>query len=389
MKIVFLAKFFDKAGTTTHMLTLGRNYIQKGHEVLLLCGKPRDNSELQLKNEFLNAGFKLQLLPLRPRLNSRIISNIGEIVRYSSSSIISILRIRKFKPDIIHVHWPIMQGIAKVYKKIYKTPFITTLHIKDAPRSFLHQKPDAIIAISTEVKDDAIKIYGMKDEEIFTIFNGVDEKKFNYKLYKYDRDQLCEKFNITKEKVNILHVGSNYQRKGVDILLEASRILKRKKIDFNIIIVGSGDKEWLNNIISKNELDKNVYQFEFQNPLEFYYLSDILVLASRKEGFPLVPIEGMMMGKAIVRSNVEGSYDQIKNGYNGFIFENGNINELADCLERLIKDIGLRKGMGENAITYARKRFTVDIMASKTLDVYKEIICRGRKHEDTIFNNSK
>ena len=45
--------------------------------------------------------------------------------------------------------------------------------------------------------------------------------------------------------------------------------------------------------------------------------------------------------------------------------------------------------MGENAITYARKRFTVDIMASKTLDVYKEIICRGRKHEDTIFNNSK
>lgn len=97
---------------------------------------------------FLNEGIEVKLLNFEVGKNANIINRSKELFKYLISIPKSIKYIRKFNSDIIHVHWTVTQYIAKIYKLIYKKPFITILHTKNTKRSILHQKPDEIISIS-------------------------------------------------------------------------------------------------------------------------------------------------------------------------------------------------------------------------------------------------
>lgn len=373
MKIVFLAKFFDLAGTTTHMLTLGKGIIQEGNEVMLLCGKPKNKKEQELMNRFLDIGFKVEVLDfLSIRAPGKKYIFI-ELFKYLKEIPKGIKYLKGFEPDLIHVHWPVTQYLAKIYKLIYKVPYITTLHTNNTKKTFLHQKPDSIIAISREIKEDVFNIYNMKNDNVYTVFNGIDEKDFFDNTTEVEKLQLKEEIGINNNYINILQVGRISQLKGIDILLKACKKLNDKGIKFNLILLGDGDTSWLNKLIEENEIN-NIKVFPFQNPKRFYDISDICVLASRKEGFPLVVVEAMLNKKVVVRTNTEGAYDQIKHLETGIIFENENYEELYQYLEKLILDKKLREEISEAGFEYAKSNFTLDIMTKNTIDVYEKVL---------------
>lgn len=363
MKIVFLAKFFDRAGTTTHMMTLGKEYISRGHEVLLIIAKPRDDGEKNLMNMFLAEGFKIHLTKFKVVNGKKINTRIMELYGYLFELPRSINRIKKFDAEIIHVHWPVTSYIGKIYSLIYRIPFITTLHIKDAPRSVLHQKPNGIIAISSEVYEDAVNIYGMEKEKIFTVFNGVDNKIFRKN----------EDIKSNEKKINILHVGSLSYRKGIDVLVKACENLAEKNIDFELTLVGDIQDKKIEYILKTTNIKDKIKNFTFQNPKKFYEKADIFVLASRKEGFPLVPLEAMLMEIPVIRSGVEGAKDQIENGIDGYIFENENYFQLSGLLIILAQNKSKREKIGLKGKEKAEKFFLVEKMANDTIEVYRKV----------------
>ena len=188
------------------------------------------------------------------------------------------------------------------------------------------------------------------------IHNGIDIEFFKPVTI---RDRSIIKGIPLVDDVPIIgQIGSLINRKGIDLLIEAAKLLHHKNIKFHIVLVGSGSEE---NKLKEMVSDANLNNFisftgDTDTPDLFYkHLFDINVLCSRSEAFGLTLAEGAACGLPCVGSNIEGIPEVICNQKTGLLFESGNANDLAEKLEILLNDSELRKRMGEEG-----RRFVMD-----------------------------
>ena len=102
--------------------------------------------------------------------------------------------------------------------------------------------------------------------------------------------------------------------------------------------------------------------------------SQILVLSSGREGFPLCILEGMRAGLPVVAAAVGGVGEAVVDGKTGFLFPPGNVEKLQEKLARLISDPQLRVAMGKAGRERFLQYFTLDKMLEKTMAVYRSIL---------------
>jgi glycosyltransferase involved in cell wall biosynthesis len=137
--------------------------------------------------------------------------------------------------------------------------------------------------------------------------------------------------------VRFLFAGRLIPLKGVPHLLYAAKILLDRgyaESNFQITVLGDGpERASLERLASDLGLGRMVHFVGGVDPLEvwkFYYASDVFVLPTLQDNWPLVIAEAMSLGKAIIASNCAGSVsDLIKIGENGFSFDPTDNVELA------------------------------------------------------------
>jgi glycosyltransferase involved in cell wall biosynthesis len=95
---------------------------------------------------------------------------------------------------------------------------------------------------------------------------------------------------------------------------------------------------------------------------------DIFFLPSLFEGLPFAVLEAMHAGLAIVASQSDGMGEAIDDGISGFLCDDEQ--QFIERLQRMVDDAELRTRLGTAAKTEARAKFSLDIMARKTLEVY-------------------
>lgn len=191
------------------------------------------------------------------------------------------------------------------------------------------------------------------------IHNGVDVELFK-PVATRDRT-LIKKLQIGINTPVIGQIGSLIHRKGIDLLLEAAKLLQQKKIKFHIILAGGGPEEnQFKEMVSRFNLDNAItFTGDTDSPdLLYKHMFDINVLASRSEAFGITLAEGAACGLPCVGSNTEGIPEVICDQKTGLLFEPDNANDLADKLEILINNPELRKKMGKQG-----RRFIVDKMS--------------------------
>jgi glycosyltransferase involved in cell wall biosynthesis len=150
----------------------------------------------------------------------------------------------------------------------------------------------------------------------------------------------------------ILSVGRISYEKGSDRLIEVATLLKGKCDGWQIKVFGNGpyEKEFKNAIDRQNlgdmiELNNAVSDIQNQ-----YLKSDIFIMTSRFEAFPMVLLEAKACGVPVVVYDCpEGPREIIQDGYDGFLIENGNAVAMVEKLLLLMSDNGLRKKIGKNA----------------------------------------
>jgi glycosyltransferase involved in cell wall biosynthesis len=370
MKILILLSRIDQTGVTTNTLDLVSGLIKEHHNVFLITGGQIESNNPRLdriNDDFkqIGAHIKLFRIPKGNRLSRGL------------TSILSISRIMyfilKIKPDIIHAQSPYMSFIPWLLHK----KFVSTLHVNDFVRSFKYKNATHLIAISKETKEYAKELFGYKDKDITIVNHGVS-KSFAISMTEVEKTKFKEEHNIPQNKILIGFVGSIEIRKGHDLLLKAVESLDISiKNKIHIIFLGSSKdnqtRPWLDNLIEKTGTSNLVTCFDYQDPKPFYNIYDIFVLPSRLEGFPLVIIEAMMSDCCIIRSNVQGAYDQISHGEDGFIFENNNYKELTVLLKAVIEDEPLRLKIARKGKEKALKRFTIEEMTKGTTKVYEKL----------------
>ena len=261
----------------------------------------------------------------------------------------------------LYVNEPIVMFIHQLALEVwdYEIPFPMNKIGKFLEKSFLRlYKNIPTICISPSTKKDLINL-GFKEENIHVIYNGCDVKPL-------------EKINFKeKEKNTISFVSRLTPMKRIEHAIKAIYYIKKKIPDVKLWILGNPKKESylkkLKSLVENLGLKNNVKFFgyvPFEERNEIIKKSQILVVTSVKEGWGLNVIEANALGTPAVGYKVSGLVDSIKDGYNGLLVEDGNIEELAETLVNLLKDDALRKKLSKNAIEWA-KRFNWDKSAEE------------------------
>lgn len=98
--------------------------------------------------------------------------------------------------------------------------------------------------------------------------------------------------------------------------------------------------------------------------------SQIFVLTSKLEAFPISILEAMRTGLPVVASDVGGVSEAVINGETGFLIPSGDHATLAERLALLLQSPGLRAALGQNARRQYLRYFTADAMVAKTMEIY-------------------
>ena len=227
-----------------------------------------------------------------------------------------------------------------------------------------------LIAPSNMGKECLVRFYGINQEKISVIYNGVDIDRFKPPSSK-EKMEARERLGLEDDIIYVGFVGPP-KWKGFEYLLHAMAKLKN---DVRVIAVNTKDKEY-RKLIQELGLKQRVKCLPlFGNMPLFYKAIDIFVLPSIFDTFPLSTLEAMASGLPVIVSNNTGSSEIVKDGRNGFIWKIGDLDKLAELIEYLAQNDKLRKDMGFNARRTAMN-FSWNNIAEKVLDVYEWLLKR-------------
>ncbi len=289
------------------------------------------------------------------------------ILRGASFALFSFLRALRRDFDIVHAHYAIPQGFAGVLiKKARGKPLILTVHGSDLTvlgRSRLVQpvlkwifkNTDQIIAVSSYMKSLLIEL-GVEAEKIRVIFNGVETH-----------------MQAKGDERRVVFIGALVWQKGVDILIEAFKEIKKKFNDIELVIVGDGaERQGLEALVERLGIGNVEFRGYVEDLDPVFTARSVFVLPSRQEGFGIALLEAMARGVPVVGSKTGGILEIIRDGKNGFLFTAGNPTSLADAVIKILEKQDVRARLIKGGLETI-KTFTWTQMAEETEDVYKEI----------------
>ena len=244
-----------------------------------------------------------------------------------------------------------------------------------------------VFTLTQPMKEELVR-RGVSDSKITILPNSCNPDDFLPRA----RDQrLAEIMNIPNSVPVIGYIGTFVQYEGLEHLVEACAMLKKKGIEFRLLIVGnenaSGNDrgpitEAIINTAKTNDMTDWVIlpgRVPHDEVSAYYSLIDITPFPRKPQPVtemvsPMKPLEAAAMKKAIVVSSVKALQEMITHEENGLVFEKGNISDLSLQLERLIKDEGLREILGEKARIWVETERTWSITAKKLHSKIQEYI---------------
>jgi glycosyltransferase involved in cell wall biosynthesis len=152
--------------------------------------------------------------------------------------------------------------------------------------------------------------------------------------------------------VRILFVGGDFQRKGGDLLLAWAAARREVGPPIEIHVVTRDDIPATPGVVVHHGVSNNSPEL-----VRLYQTSDLFVLPTRADCYSLVAMEAMACALPVVISRLGGIPDIVADGETGFLIESGDAGALAERLDVLVADAGLRRTMGETGRRRAGDRF--------------------------------
>lgn len=229
---------------------------------------------------------------------------------------------------------------------------------------FMVKNACAYIAYGTRSRDYLIKL-GAKKDDIFISYNTTNVNAYINDIDSNERNIIKTRLGFTNKKV-ILYYGQLIDRKGVDVLVKAFKIIHTKIKNSLLLLIGNGDNvNHIKYLITKLNIDNIVILPDVgdNKMVEYYKVADVFVLPSREEVWGLVVNQAMASSLPVIVTNSVGSgVDLIKNFKNGFIFDTNNVDDLVKKMNYVLSDESRRIEMGKYS-----KKFVLDFQPKKTV----------------------
>ena len=286
--------------------------------------------------------------------------------------------IRSFKPDVIHAHFAVPAGaLAWALSRITGIPYVLTVHLGDVPggvpektggwfrwvypfTGVIWRDANRIVAVSEFTRQLALKKY---TAEIRVIPNGVD-----LGALKPDRIHL-------NEPPQIVFAGRFMAQKNP--LQVVQTLNQLKKIQWQCVMIGDGPlMQDVRRAVAESDLESR-FQFtgwiEPQEVLNWFDSSDILFMPSRSEGLPVVGVQALAKGLAIVASHVGGFVDLVDNNRNGYLIRQEDAGEFRTSLLGLLSDSD-RLLSFRNASLEKAKSFEINQVVKEYENLFESVL---------------
>ena len=293
---------------------------------------------------------------------------------------------RKFKPDIIHAHWPFPHAyIALGAAKLFRIPLVLNFHgaelllirKKKWVKPLLKFAIGQAQAVFANSSFTASKIKALRNVD-------VEWSPYGTTLEFGNRNS---EFGMEPHPINgkfkILFVGRHIERKGICYLIEAAKYLPRDQ--FEIRIVGVGDlTEELKKLASESatpnsaeiiftgKLSPEALANEYRTA-NVFTLPAIVDSKGDTEGLGVVLIEAMELGLPIVASNVGGIPDVVVDGVSGILVPEKDPQALASAYKHLAAEPELVKQLLAGSRKRIAECFTWDGIIERQIAVYNKL----------------
>jgi len=311
-----------------------------------------------------------------------------------------ILGIISFRPDIVHINSSLdkplkairRDSIKVLISKLFRRKVLVFWHgwywkgrgefpYKGGNTSLIcgiYKLADAYVVLSRQFEKDLGR-WGF-DKPVFVETTAFDRRLLD----------AGERASISgaDETVNLLFLSSVLKDKGIIELIEAYKILRRKGLKCKLTIAGAGPYlRYVEDHVAEDGIPDVVFTgyVTGEKKMDVYRDASIYCFPSYHEGMAVTVLEAMVMGLPMVTSDVGGLNDILTDGKTGLIVhkteerEDGyrfDPAEIAEKIERLIKDKALREEMSRHNVKYAKEEFCPKKVAEKLEYIYGTIIGR-------------
>jgi glycosyltransferase involved in cell wall biosynthesis len=319
-------------------------------------------------------GFKTVCLDMKGLLNAwvdvMVIKRLADLLRHEHI-------------QLLHTHLVRSDIYGRISARIAGVPVVSTIHnmerhfkgrgVSNAIVRLLDRKTIGFITtVSQALRDYIHEAYNIPIERIHCIPNGIDPPESS------DSSITRDSIGFERDIPLIGTVARLHEQKGLDLLIEATRIILDKGIRIGVLIVGDGPlREELILHAKRRSLSKNIRFMGFQrNVHDYLSLLDLFVLPSRWEGFGISIVEAMAMGLPVVATRVGGIPEIVDDGRTGFLIEKDDVHALADKILYLLKNPPVRKEMGEKGKERYESLFMATTMSRQYQEIYNSVLTK-------------
>jgi glycosyltransferase involved in cell wall biosynthesis len=277
----------------------------------------------------------------------------------------------------LHAHFGTeATAVARLASHFAEVPYSFTAHAKDIFHEYVVREDmerklsDAasVITVSDYNVEFLRNRYGMAASNVRRIYNGLELQGFPY--------------SEPRERApRIVSIGRLVEKKGFPVLVEACKVLADRGRVFECRIIGGG--------LLEDELKKRIHALgvedfvEMSGPLPQSEVKGEIKSASAfaapciqssdgdRDGLPTVLLEAMALGTPCVSTDVTGIPEVVRDGETGLMVRQNDAVALADALERLMDDSGLRVRLAGNARAVIEADFDVRRSAAEMREAFE------------------
>ena len=354
-------------GAEVHFHEIFKRIVAKGHKVTLLCCKFDNAPEEEIID-----GIRVIRNGNRNTFNFRICSLYKKITKQEKFNIVvdDINKIPFYTP--LFVKEPLLAISHHFFgKSIYKETNIisaTYVYIAELLMNFVYKKTPFTVVSKSTLDEFTKKGFDTSDYKI--IHNAITQEMFHFTVKEKNPEP------------TVTYFGRLKKYKSVDHLLYAFAKVQKNIPNAKLNIIGRGDfRPALENLAVELGIDNNIKFFGFVDEetkqIELTK-SHCVVNTSLKEGWGITNIEANACGTLVISSDSPGLRDSVKNGTSGLLYEYGNIDQLAEKINKVLTDDDYRRQLSNGAIEWARN-FSWDKSADEMLNKCIDVINKSKK----------
>ncbi|MGB2695541.1 MAG: glycosyltransferase family 4 protein [Dehalococcoidia bacterium] len=268
-------------------------------------------------------------------------------------------------PVVANIHHPLqvdrmnsMRQARRVGEKIRWAKFYPFFM-----QEIVARRVDRIITGSGNSAESIGREFGLAPEQVDVIYDGVDTEAFR-------------PLELPKRPNSILYVGNSDDRnKGARYLIEALGQLK-DRLDFHLTVVDRPTAEMVPRLARELGIEDRVTlagRVSHEELVRLYNESQLLASPSLYEGFGLPAAEAMACGTPVIATTAGAFPEVIEDGTSGVLVSPGDAHVLANAIEQVMRDSGLRRRLGQEGRRRISDHFSWRETATRTLALYQQV----------------